>query len=148
MFKEFRDFAMKGNVIDVAVGIIIGAAFGGIVGSLVSDVIMPPIGVLLGKVDFSNLFVVLRQGSIVAGPYSTIAIAKSAGAVTLNYGAFINTIISFTIVSFSMFILIKNMNRLKRKDASAVPSTKDCPFCASKIAIKAIRCPNCTSEIK
>jgi len=148
MFKEFRDFAMKGNVIDVAVGIIIGAAFGGIVGSLVSDVIMPPIGVLLGKVDFSNLFVVLRQGSIVAGPYSTIAVAKSAGAVTLNYGAFINTIISFTIVSFSMFILIKNMNRLKRKDVAAMPSTKDCPFCASKIAIKAIRCPNCTSEIK
>ena len=125
MLKEFREFAMRGNVVDMAVGIIIGAAFGTIVKSLVSDVIMPPIGLLLGNVDFSNLFIVLKSGSA-AGPYATLADANTAGAVTLNYGVFINTIISFLIVAFAIFILIRALNRLKRKEAAppAEPTTK------------------------
>lgn len=149
MLKEFKEFAMRGNVIDMAVGIIIGAAFGTIVKSLVSDVIMPPIGLLLGNVDFSNLFIVLKHGAQ-AGPFATLAEANAAGAVTLNYGVFINTIISFLIVAFAIFIVIKNMNKLKRKDEApaAAPTTKECPFCLSTIAIKAVRCPNCTSELK
>ncbi len=149
MLKEFKEFAMRGNVIDMAVGIIIGAAFGTIVKSLVSDVIMPPIGLLLGNVDFSNLFIVLKHGAQ-AGPFATLAEANAAGAVTLNYGVFINTIISFLIVSFAIFIVIKNMNKLKRKEEApaAAPTTKECPFCFSTIAIKAVRCPNCTSELK
>ncbi|MDD3732344.1 MAG: large conductance mechanosensitive channel protein MscL [candidate division Zixibacteria bacterium] len=149
MLKEFKEFAMRGNVIDMAVGIIIGAAFGTIVKSLVSDVIMPPIGLLLGNVDFSNLFIVLKHGAQ-AGPFTTLAEANAAGAVTLNYGVFINTVISFLIVSFAIFIVIKNMNKLKRKEEApaAAPTTKECPFCLSTIAIKAVRCPNCTSELK
>jgi large conductance mechanosensitive channel len=149
MLKEFKEFAMRGNVVDMAVGIIMGAAFGTIVKSLVSDVIMPPVGLLLGNVDFSNLFIVIKAGSLV-GPYATLAEANSAGAVTLNYGVFINTIISFVIVAFAMFMIIRNINRLKRKEeaAPAEPTTKDCPFCFSSIAIKATRCPNCTSELK
>ncbi len=148
MFKEFRDFAMRGNVVDMAVGIIIGAAFGSIVGSLVNDVIMPPIGMLLGNVDFSNLFLVLREGTT-AGPYASLAAAKAAGAVTINYGTFVNTIISFLIVAFAVFLLIKNINRLKKAEpaAAAAPTTKECPFCASTIPIKAKRCPNCTSQL-
>ncbi len=147
MLKEFKEFAMRGNVVDMAVGIIIGAAFGTIVGSLVNDVIMPPIGLLLGNVDFSDLFIVLKEGAT-AGPYSTLAAAKAAGAVTLNYGAFINTIINFLIVAFAVFILIKNVNRLKRPAPSAAPTTKECQYCFSTIPIKAVRCPNCTSELK
>jgi large conductance mechanosensitive channel len=151
MWKEFKEFAMKGNVIDMAVGIIIGAAFGTIVKSLVSDVIMPPIGLLLGNVDFSNLFLVLKEGAAVAGPYATIEVAQKAGAVTLNYGVFINTVISFLIVAFAIFMVIKSMNKMKRKEAEIppeAPTTKDCPYCLEKIPIKATRCSHCTSELK
>ena len=149
MLKEFKEFALKGNVIDIAVGIIIGAAFGSIVNSLVADVIMPPIGLLLGKVDFSNLFIVLSSGKA-AGPYSSIADAKVAGAVTLNYGLFINTVISFAIVSFAVFLLVKNINRLRRLEETppAVPTTKECPFCLSTIPVKAVRCGHCTSNLQ
>jgi large conductance mechanosensitive channel len=149
MFKEFREFAMRGNVVDMAVGIVIGAAFGSIINSFVADVIMPPIGLILGNVDFSGMFVVLKEGKV-AGPYETISAAKAAGAVTLNYGVFINTIISFLIIAFSVFIVIRNINRLKRKEEAppAVPTTKECPYCMSVIPIKAVRCPQCTSELK
>jgi len=148
MFKEFKEFAMRGNVVDMAVGIVIGAAFGGIVNSFVSDVIMPPVGLFLGSVDFSSLFLVLKEGKV-AGPYESLATAKAAGAVTLNYGVFFNTIISFLIISFAVFLLIKNINRMKKKeDASAVPTTKECPYCLSAVPLKAVRCPQCTSELK
>jgi len=149
MFKEFKEFAMRGNVVDMAVGIIIGAAFGTIINSFVADIIMPPIGLILGNVDFSGMFILLKEGKS-AGPYETIAAAKAAGAVTLNYGVFINTVISFLIIAFSVFIVIRNVNRLKRKEEapSAVPTTKECPYCMSVIPIKAVRCPQCTSELK
>jgi large conductance mechanosensitive channel len=149
MWKEFKEFAMRGNVVDMAVGIIIGAAFGTIVKSLVSDIIMPPIGLLLGNVDFSNLFIVLKGGAT-PGPYAALADAQAAGAVTINYGAFINTIISFLIVAFAVFLLIRAMNRLKRKEdlAPAAPTTRECPFCLSTVPIKATRCAFCTSELK
>jgi large conductance mechanosensitive channel len=149
MFKEFKEFAMRGNVVDMAVGIIIGAAFGAIVSSLVADVIMPPIGLLLGKVDFSNLFLVLKSGAT-PGPYETVAAAKQAGSVTLNYGLFINTIISFLIIAFAVFLIIRQINRLKRKAEApaAAPTTKACPFCFSTIPLKATRCPHCTSPLK
>jgi large conductance mechanosensitive channel len=149
MFKEFREFAMKGNVIDMAVGIIIGAAFGTIVNSLVQDVIMPPIGLLLGNVDFSNIFVVLKEGKV-AGPYASVAAAKSAGAVTINFGVFINTLISFILIAFAVFLLVRTINKLRRQEEAppAAPATKDCTYCLSKIPIKATRCPNCTSELK
>lgn len=148
MFKEFKDFAMRGSVLDMAVGIIIGAAFGTIVSSLVADVLMPPIGLLLGNVDFSNLFIVLASGQA-AGPYLTVQAARDAGAVTLNYGQFINHIISFLIVAFALFMVIRGMNRMKRKAEAppAAPTTKDCPFCSTAIPIKAVRCPNCTSNL-
>ncbi len=148
MFKEFREFAMRGSVMDMAVGIIIGAAFGAIVSSLVSDVLMPPIGLLLGRVDFANLYVILTSGQA-PGPYASLAAAQQAGAVTLNYGMFINRIISFLIVAFALFLMIRSMNRMKRKaEAPApAPSTKDCPFCATAIPLKAVRCPHCTSEL-
>jgi len=145
--KEFREFAMRGSVVDMAVGIIIGAAFGTIVNSIVSDIIMPPIGLILGNVDFSNLFVVLKEG-LQAGPYASLADAAKAGAVTINYGMFINRIISFLIVAFAMFMLIRSMNKLKRKEAApAEATTKDCPFCCSAIPIKATRCPHCTTQL-
>lgn len=150
MIKEFKEFAVKGNVVDMAVGIIIGAAFGTIVKSLVADVIMPPIGLLLGNVDFANLFIVLKQGVEQAAPYASMADAQAAGAVTLNYGVFINTIISFLIVAFAVFVVIRNINRLKREQEAPPPAeatTKDCPFCASEIPVKAKKCPNCTSEL-
>ena len=147
MLKEFKEFAMRGNVVDMAVGIIIGAAFGTIVKSLVADVIMPPIGLLLGNVDFSNLFVVLKQGTT-TGPYLSLAEAQAAGAVTINYGFFINTLISFVIVAFAVFLVIRSINRLKRKEeAPPAPTTKECPFCFTAIPIKATRCPNCTSDV-
>jgi large conductance mechanosensitive channel len=149
MLKEFKEFAIKGNVMDMAVGIIIGAAFGTIVGSLVNDVLMPPIGLLLGSVDFSNLFVVLKQG---AGsmPYATLAEAKQAGAVTINYGQFINSIINFLIVAFAIFMMVRWINKLKRQSEppAAAPTTKECPYCLSAVALKAVRCPQCTSELK
>jgi len=149
MLKEFKEFAMRGNVIDMAVGIIIGAAFGTIVNSLVQDVIMPPIGLLLGNVDFSNIFIVLKEGKV-AGPYISMAAAKSAGAVTINFGVFINTIISFLIVVFSVFLLVRTINQLRRQEEtpSPVPTTKECMYCFSSIPIKATRCPHCTSELK
>ena len=149
MLKEFKEFAMRGNVVDMAVGIIIGAAFGTIVKSLVSDVIMPPIGLSLGNVDFANLFVILKQGST-AGPYASLADAQAAGAVSLNYGAFINTIISFIIIAFAVFLVIRSINKLKRQreEPAAEPTTKTCPYCQSAIPIKATRCPFCTSELK
>ncbi len=147
MLKEFKDFAMRGNVVDMAVGIIIGAAFGTIIKSLVSDVIMPPIGMLLGNVDFQNLFAVLKEGTT-AAPYAALADAQAAGAVTINYGVFINTIISFIIIAFAVFLLIRNINKLKRKEeAPPAPTTKECSFCFTAIPIKATRCPNCTSQL-
>ncbi len=149
MLKEFKEFAMRGNVIDMAVGIIIGAAFGTIVNSLVQDVIMPPIGLLLGNVDFSNIFAVIKEGKV-AGPYASIAAAKAAGAVTINYGVFVNTIISFILIAFAVFLLIRTINKLKRQEVAppAAPTTKECGYCFSSIPIKATRCPNCTSELK
>jgi large conductance mechanosensitive channel len=145
MLKEFKEFAMRGNVLDMAVGIIIGAAFGRIVAVFVSDVLMPPIGLLLGRVDFSNLFINLS-----GKPIATIAEAKAAGAATINYGLFLNTVIDFLIVAFAIFLLIRQVNRLKRQPppAPAAPTTKDCPYCFSSIAIKATRCPHCTSGLK
>ncbi len=149
MFKEFKEFAVKGNVLDMAVGIIIGAAFGTLVASFVSDVLMPPIGLLLGNMDFSNLFIILHAGRV-PGPYASLAQAHEAGAVTLNYGAFIDKIIAFLIVAFVLFLIIRSMNRLKRKAEAPAPpaATKECPYCCTAVAIKAVRCPNCTSEIK
>ncbi|MGA8753312.1 large-conductance mechanosensitive channel protein MscL [Candidatus Deferrimicrobium sp.] len=146
MLKEFKEFALRGNVVDMAVGIIIGAAFGTIIASLVSEVLMPPIGLLLGNMDFSNLFLVLKEGKAV-GPYATVAAAKAAGAVTLNYGLFVNTVVNFLIVAFAIFFLIRGMNALKKKEA-AQPTTKECPHCLSAIPVKATRCGHCTSELK
>ena len=148
MLKEFKEFAMRGNVIDMAVGIIIGAAFGGIVNSLVSDVIMPPIGLILGNIDFSNFFLVLKEGKV-AGPYASVAAAKAAGAVSLNYGVFVNTIVSFLIVAFSVFLLVRSVNKLRRKGEAppVAPTTKECTYCFTSIPMKATRCPHCTSDI-
>ena len=145
MLKEFKEFAMKGNVLDMAVGIIIGGAFGKIITSFVADVLMPPIGLLLGKLDFSSLFLDLSgQG------HATLAAATAAGAPTVNYGLFLNTVIDFVIVAFVIFLLIRQVNRLKRKEEApaGAPSTKDCPYCATAIPIKAVRCPSCTSDLK
>jgi large conductance mechanosensitive channel len=149
MLKEFREFVSRGNAVDMAVGLIIGAAFGAIVGSLVTDVLMPPIGLALGKVDFANLFVVLKSGAV-PGPYAGVAAAKQAGAVTLNYGVFINTIISFLIIALAVFLVVRQFNRMKRKAEApaAAPATKECPYCYSAVAIKATRCPFCTSTLK
>ena len=148
MLKEFNEFAMRGNVVDMAVGIVIGAAFGTIVKSFVSDVLMPPIGLLLGGVDFSNLFAVVKAGDP-AGPYAALADAQAAGAVTVNYGMFINTVISFLIVAVAVFLVIKAINSMKREEEAPPeePTTKECEFCFSEISIKATRCPACTSQI-
>lgn len=148
MLKEFREFAMRGNVVDMAVGIIIGGAFGTIVKSLVADVMMPPLGMLMGGVDFSNFFVVLKEGAK-PGPYIALADAQAAGAVTVNYGMFANTVISFLIVAFAVFLLIKGINNMRRKEEApaAEPTTRECPYCYSTIAIRATRCPHCTSEL-
>ena len=149
MFKEFKEFAMRGNVVDMAVGIIIGAAFGTIVNSVLSDIIMPPIGLFLGNVDFSGLFIVLKEGKI-AGPYVSPTAAKAAGAVTVNYGIFVNTVINFLIVAFSVFLLIRYINKLKKEEKAPppVPTTKECPYCLSIIPINATRCAHCTSQLK
>ena len=149
MLREFREFAVRGNAVDMAVGIVIGAAFGTIVNSLVQDIIMPPIGLALGNVDFSNIFVVLKEGRV-AGPYASVAAAKSAGAITINFGVFLNTVISFVIVAFSVFLVVRTVNRLKRQEAPSPspPATKECTYCFSSIPAKATRCPHCTSELK
>ena len=149
MLKEFKEFVMHGNVVDMAVGIVIGGAFGTIVKSVVDDVLMPPIGLLMGGVDFSNLFAVLKEGAKTVGPYATLAAAKDAGAVTVNYGLFVNSVISFLIVAFALFVLIKAMNSMRRETPAAAeaPSTKGCPRCLSAVPLKATRCPACTSDI-
>ncbi len=148
MLKEFKEFAMRGNVIDMAVGIVIGAAFGAIIKSLVDDILMPVLGLLLGKADFTNLFLVLQAGTV-AGPYETLAAAQEAGAVTVNYGLFINAVVSFVIVAFAIYLLIRSINRLNRKEESPPeePTTKACTYCFTEIPIEATRCPNCTSEL-
>jgi large conductance mechanosensitive channel len=150
MIKEFKQFAMRGNVIDLAVGVVIGGAFGTIVKSLVDDVIMPPIGLLIGNVDFANLFFVLKEGAKLAGPYVSVDTAKKAGAVTLNLGLFLNAVVSFVIVAFAIFMLVKVINRLyqeKAPEAAPAAAQKECPYCLSSIAEKATRCPHCTSSL-
>jgi large conductance mechanosensitive channel len=148
VFKEFREFAVRGNVVDMAVGIIIGGAFGTIVKSLVDDVLMPPIGLLLGGVDFSNLFAVLQEGAT-PGPYAALADAEAAGAVTVNYGVFLNAVVSFLIVAFAVYLLVRAVNAVRREEATppAAPTTRECPHCASAIPVKATRCPLCTSQL-
>jgi len=146
MLKEFKEFALKGNVVDLAVGVVIGAAFGKIVTSLVNDIITPLIGLLLGKVDFSNLFINLSGGD-----YHTLAEAKKAGAATLNYGLFLNTVIDFAIIAFAIFLVVRQMNRFRKKKEvaeEAAPTTKECPYCLSGIPLKATRCPSCTSHLQ
>ena len=147
MGKEFKEFIMRGSVVDMAIGIIIGAAFVTIVKSLVDDIIMPPIGLLLGNIDFTNFFAVLKDGKI-PGPYETLALAKAAGAVTINYGIFVNTIISFLVVAFCVFILVRYINKMKREPAPVEPDTKECPYCLSVIPVKATKCAHCTAEVK
>ncbi|RLD06006.1 MAG: large conductance mechanosensitive channel protein MscL [Chloroflexota bacterium] len=151
MFKEFRDFALRGNVLDMAVGIIIGAAFTSIVNSLVNDILMPPLGWLLGGINFENFYLTLNSGST-PGPYTSLADAGAAGAVTINYGLFINAVISFTLVALAMFLLIRAINRLQAAETSqesqAEPTAKDCPFCLSSIPLQATRCPHCTSQLE
>ena len=143
MWKEFKTFIARGNVVDLAVGVIIGAAFGKIVTSFVNDILMPPIGLLLGSVNFADLFITLSGGA-----YNTLEEAQAAGAATINYGVFINTIVDFLIVAFVIFLLVKQVNRLKKPEPTAEPTTKECPYCLSAIPIKATRCPHCTSEIE
>jgi large conductance mechanosensitive channel len=143
MLQEFKEFVMRGNVVDLAIGVVIGAAFGKIVTSFVEDVLMPPIGLLLGNVDFSNLFINLSGGN-----YPSVAAAKAAGAATLNYGIFFNNILNFLIIAFAIFMLIKQINRLQKPAAAAAPTTKDCPQCLMAIPMKATRCGHCTSELK
>jgi large conductance mechanosensitive channel len=143
MLKDFKDFAMRGNVLDLAVGIILGAAFGKIVSSLVSDILLPPLGMLVGKLDFSSLFIALNGAH-----YDSLKAAKDAGAATINYGVFINTVIDFLLVAIAVFVLVKQVNRFKRIEAPAAVTTKDCPFCCTSIPIAATRCPHCTSMIE
>ena len=143
MLKEFKEFAIRGNVIDMAVGIIIGAAFGKIVTSLVTDLLTPPIGKLMGNVDFSNLFICLS-----AQQYPTLEAAKTAGVATINYGIFINTVVDFIIIAFAIFMLIRQVNRFKKPPVAAEPTQKECPFCVSMIPVKATRCPHCTSQLE
>ena len=143
MLKEFKEFIARGNVVDMAVGIIVGAAFGNTVTSLVNDVVMPPIGLVLGGADFSNLFVALDWQK-----YPSLAAAKAAGAATINYGIFVNTVINFLIIAFAIFLLVRGVNRLKRPAPAAAPTTKECPYCLSAIPLRATRCGHCTSELR
>jgi large conductance mechanosensitive channel len=145
--KGFREFVLRGNVVDLAVAVIIGAAFTKVVNSFVEDVVMPPIGLLLGNVDFTNLFLVLKQGAKAAAPYATLADAKAAGAVTLNYGLFITTVVTFLIVAFVVYLMVRSITRLGPKQAAPEPTTKDCPYCLSKIPLKAIKCAFCGSDV-
>jgi large conductance mechanosensitive channel len=147
MFKEFKKFVMRGNVLDLAVGIVIGAAFGAIAKSLVDDVLTPPLGLVLGNVDFTNLFVVLKEGAKAAGPYNTLAEAKGAGAVTLNIGLFLNTVVTFLITAFAIFLVVRAANRM-RPPAAPAATTKECPYCKMPIPLGATRCPECTSDLK
>jgi len=148
VLKSFKAFIMRGSVVDLAVGVVVGVAFGAVVSSLVKDVIMPPIGLLLGKVDFSNLFWVLREGTV-AGPYSSLAAAQEAGAVAISYGAFFNTVISFLIIAVVIFFLVvQPIAKLTARQKAEVPPTKECPYCLSPIPLKATRCPNCTSQLQ
>ena len=150
MLKEFKEFALRGNVLDMAVGIIIGAAFTSIVKSLVDDILMPPLGWVLGGVDFSNFFLIIKHGTP-AGPYPSLADAGAAGAVTINYGLFINAVISFLLVAVAMFLLIRAINRLqagKDDEPAPEPTTRDCPFCYTTIPLQATRCPQCTSQLE
>ncbi len=146
MFKEFREFAVRGNVVDLAVGLIVGAAFGAIVKSVVDDLLMPPLGLLMGGVDFANQFALLKAGTPPA-PYASLEQAKEAGAVTVNYGAFLNNVVSFLLVVFAVFLVVRVINRLRREEPAPEPNTKTCPFCASDIPKAAVRCPHCTSEL-
>jgi len=149
MIEEYKKFAVRGNVVDMAVGIIIGAAFNGVVQSLVKDLLTPPLGLLMGDVDFTNLFVVLREGTP-AAPYATLEAARSAGAVTLNLGVFVNSLISFLIVSFAVFLLVRYINRLREPETApepAAPTVKKCPYCVSDVPLSATRCPHCTSDL-
>jgi large conductance mechanosensitive channel len=147
MWKDFKTFVLRGNVLDLAIAVVLGAAFGSIVKSLVDDVVMPPIGLALGKVDFSNLFFVLKDGLKIPPPYASLAEAKAAGAVTLNYGVFVNSIIGFLIVALAVFILVRIVNRWMLKPVPAAPNTKDCKYCVTAIPLAATRCPNCTSQL-
>ena len=148
MLKEFKDFAMRGNLVDMAVGVVMGAAFGAIVTSLVNDLLMPVLGLILGGADFTNLFIVLSEGSV-PGPYETLTLAQEAGAVTINYGLFINAVISFLIIAFAIFLLIRGINRLQMQEEAppAELTTKECAYCFTEIPVQATRCPNCTSEL-
>jgi large conductance mechanosensitive channel len=146
MFKEFREFVMRGNVVDMAVGIILGAAFGTIVKSVVDDLLMPPLGLLSGGMDFANQFVLLEAGTP-PGPYASLEQAKEAGAVTVNYGAFLNNVVSFLLVALAVYLVVRAVNRLRREEPAPEPATKTCPYCASDIAKAAVRCPHCTSEL-
>lgn len=143
MLKEFREFIMRGNVVDMAIGIIVGGAFGKIISSFVSDILMPPLGLLLGRVNFADLFINLSDKQ-----YASVAAAKAAGAPTINYGVFINTVMDFVIVAFAIFLMISQLNRLKQKPAAVPPATKECPFCISAVPVKASRCPHCTSQLE
>jgi large conductance mechanosensitive channel len=150
MLKEFKEFAMRGNVVDLAVGVVVGAAFGAITKSLVDNILMPPLGLLLGNVDFTNLFLVLKQGTS-PGPYPTLEQAQAVGAVTVNYGLFINSVVSFLIIAFTIFLLVRGINRLRqrsREEGPVAPATKDCPYCYTAIPIPAVRCPHCTSALE
>ena len=147
MLKEFKAFVMRGNVLDLAVGVIIGAAFGSIVKSVVDDVIMPPIGLATGGVDFANKFLVLKEGAKAAAPYASLADAKAAWAVTINYGVFINSLVTFLIVAMCVFLIVRVVSRLQAPAAAEAPATKPCPYCATQIPIGAKRCPNCTSQL-
>ena len=150
MLKDFKAFVMRGSVVDLAVGVIIGAAFGSIVKSLVDDILMPPIGLAMGGIDFANKFIVLKDGAKAAAPYASLADAKAAGAVTMNYGLFVNQTVTFLIVAAAIFMVVKLVARLQSPVLVAVPtapSTKGCPFCATQIPIAATRCPNCTSQL-
>jgi large conductance mechanosensitive channel len=147
MLEEFKKFILRGNVLDLAVGIIIGAAFGAIVKSLVDDILMPPIGLALGNVDFSEMFLLLKEGAKTPAPYATLADAQAAGAVTLNWGQFINQIVTFLIVAFAVFLVVRVANRIQGPPATAAATTKDCPYCKTSIPLGAVRCPHCTSEL-
>jgi large conductance mechanosensitive channel len=148
MWKDFRAFIMRGNVIDLAIGVIIGIAFGAVVKSLVDDVIMPPVGLATGGIDFSNKFIVLKDGAAAAAPYASVAAAKAAGATTLNYGIFVNNVVSFLIIGFCAFLLVRGVNRLMHPQGTPEsPKTKPCPYCTMEIPLAATRCPECTSQL-